>query len=197
MTTATTGRTCTSLPPMIHRDRDRMIDVHHTTLPLTARPQPDAATMLNDAVSLPNGHRVMAPTDMLLHSVAHLFADGDLAGGLRNLWDIHCMAEEFATEDGFADRLQQRARRHGLELHLNRALRLSRHVYRSGSPRTNGTKLSVSDRLYVRRLMARDRWGTEARPATRFAFYVRSHWLRMPPAMLVGHLFTKWRKSGT
>ncbi|HEY9092797.1 nucleotidyltransferase family protein, partial [Parasphingorhabdus sp.] len=24
------------LPPLIHRDRDRMIDVHHTTLPLTA-----------------------------------------------------------------------------------------------------------------------------------------------------------------
>ena len=26
------------LPPLIHRDRDRMIDVHHTILPLTARP---------------------------------------------------------------------------------------------------------------------------------------------------------------
>ena len=26
------------LPPLIHRTRDRMIDVHHTILPLTARP---------------------------------------------------------------------------------------------------------------------------------------------------------------
>ena len=33
------------LPPMIHKERDRMIDVHHTILPLTARPKPDAAAM--------------------------------------------------------------------------------------------------------------------------------------------------------
>ena len=30
------------LPPLIHRERDRMIDVHHTILPLTARITPDA-----------------------------------------------------------------------------------------------------------------------------------------------------------
>ena len=29
------------LPPLIHRERDRMIDVHHTILPLTARITPD------------------------------------------------------------------------------------------------------------------------------------------------------------
>ena len=27
------------LPPLIHKERDRMIDVHHTILPLTARPK--------------------------------------------------------------------------------------------------------------------------------------------------------------
>ena len=37
------------LPPMIHKERDAMIDVHHTILPMTARPMPDAATMLADA----------------------------------------------------------------------------------------------------------------------------------------------------
>ena len=75
------------LPPLIHRERDRMIDVHHTTLPLTARITPDATAMLADSVVLDDGLRIMAPEDMVLHGVAHLFADGDLAGGLRNLWD--------------------------------------------------------------------------------------------------------------
>ena len=37
------------LPPLIHKERDRMIDVHHTILPLTARPRPDAEGMLADA----------------------------------------------------------------------------------------------------------------------------------------------------
>src|SRR3546814_9784459 len=36
------------LPPLIHRERDRMIDVHHTILPLTARITPDAAALIAD-----------------------------------------------------------------------------------------------------------------------------------------------------
>ena len=39
------------LPPLIHRERDRMIDVHHTILPLTARPTPDAAALIADSVA--------------------------------------------------------------------------------------------------------------------------------------------------
>jgi len=41
------------LPPLIHKERDRMIDVHHTVLPLTARPTPDAAGMLGASIPLP------------------------------------------------------------------------------------------------------------------------------------------------
>lgn len=81
------------LPPLIHRERDRMIDVHHTILPLTARPKPDAAAMIADSVSIGNGLRVLSPEHMVLHAVAHLFADGDLSGGLRNLWDVYCLLE--------------------------------------------------------------------------------------------------------
>ena len=73
------------LPPLIHRERDRMIDVHHTILPLTARVTPDAAALIEAAEALDNGLAILAPQDMMLHAVAHLFADGDLAGGLRNL----------------------------------------------------------------------------------------------------------------
>ena len=39
------------LPPLIHRDRDRMIDVHHTILPLTARVTPDAKTLIADSLA--------------------------------------------------------------------------------------------------------------------------------------------------
>src|SRR3546814_10147438 len=77
------------LPPLIHRERDRMIDVHHTILPLTARITPDAAALIADSVVLGHGLRMLAPAAMLVHAAAHLFADGDLAGGVRQLWDIH------------------------------------------------------------------------------------------------------------
>ena len=87
------------LPPLIHRTRDRMIDVHHTILPLTARPTPDAEALIADSLMLDNGLRILAPADMIVHAAAHLFADGDLAGGLRNLWDIDRLLREFAAAD--------------------------------------------------------------------------------------------------
>jgi hypothetical protein len=96
------------LPPLIHRTRDRMIDVHHTILPLTARITPDAAALLADAQPLGNGLSVLSPNDMLVHAAAHLFADGDLAGGLRNLWDVHCLIDEHGSNG-----LEARARRYG------------------------------------------------------------------------------------
>lgn len=182
------------LPPLIHKERDRMIDVHHTILPLTARPRPDAGVMIADSLELENGLRVLSPSDMVVHSVAHLFADGDLAGGLRNLWDLDRMLREFGTAEGFWDRLGARARLHGLRPQVSRALRLASRIY--GTPVDPGLagRAFASDRLFERRLLARNGWGQGVRKATRFAFYVRSHWLRMPPLMLARHLLVKARR---
>lgn len=185
------------LPPLIHRERDRMIDVHHTTLPLTARPTPDARAILDSAIALDNGLHVMAPTDMLLHSVAHMFADGDLAGGLRNLWDINLLARHFSEADEeFWTELKVRAKTHDLVKELQRALRLAARLYDTPVYRFAAGQTEFADYFYVRRLLARDGYGRQTRPWTRLAFYVRSHWLRMPPLMLARHLWTKWRKGG-
>ncbi|WP_229956825.1 nucleotidyltransferase domain-containing protein [Parasphingorhabdus litoris] len=184
------------LPPLIHRERDRMIDVHHTTLPLTAGPTPDAQAMLDAAVKLDSGLYVMAPADMLLHSVAHLFADGDLAGGLRNLWDIDRLVRQFAEADEeFWTILGARARLHQLEPHLSRGLRLAARLYGTPVYKYRAGQTKFTDYLYIRRLLARDGWGRETRKFTRQAFYIRSHWLRMPPLMLARHLWIKWRKG--
>ncbi len=171
------------LPPLIHRERDRMIDVHHTILPLTARVTPDAAALVAARTDLANALSVPSANDMIVHAAAHLFADGDLAGGLRNLWDIRCLVEEFGT-----DGLAERAAHHELSDEVARSLRLVASVF-------DGAAAGGGDRFYVRRLLARDGWGRPTRPVTRFVFYVRSHWLRMPPAMLARHLWTKWRKG--
>ena len=185
------------LPPLIHRTRDRMIDVHHTILPLTARPTPDAAALLADSQVLANGLRILAPADIVVHAAAHLFVDGDLAGGLRNLWDIDRLLRQFAAEDpDFRETLAARARLHQLAGPVARALRLSHNLY--GTPLGAGarTRLSPADRLFRARLLARNGWGQEERKALRFAFYIRSHWLRMPPLMLARHLWTKATGKG-
>lgn len=182
------------LPPMIHRTRDRMIDVHHTILPLTARPTPDADALMADSIPLENGLRILSPQDMIVHAAAHLLADGDLAGGGRNLWDIRCLIQEFADDPGFWSALADRAGRHSLTFAVNRALRLSSALFGSPIPQALDCR-NWQDKYYVRRLLARDGWGRPTRPLLRFAFYIRSHWLRMPPLMLVRHLWIKWRKA--
>ncbi len=188
------------LPPLIHKERDRMIDVHHTILPLTARPKPDGQALAADAVALENGLYVFSPTDMVIHSAAHLFADGELDGGLRNLWDIHCLVTEFSEQQtDFFLALFKNAKVHGLDKAVHRALRLSGRLYGTDL-RAFETPIAVhydrhwSDRYFVNRLTARDNWGRGTRKFLRLIFYIRSHWLRMPPLMLARHLWIKWRK---
>lgn len=172
------------LPPMIHATRDRMIDVHHTILPLTARQTPDATAMIADAVPMDDGLYVLSPEDRVVHAVAHMLADGDLQGGLRNLWDIHHL-----LADTKPDILATRAAHHGLAPHVRQAQRLAATLYGPGA------RLTLWDRLIRARLLARDGWGRETRKGLVFAFFLRSHWLRMPPLMLARHLWTKWRKG--
>ena len=132
---------------------------------------------------------------MVCHAAAHLFADGDLAGGLRNLWDIDRLLRQFAeTDPDLWGALEARAAMHGLSVAVARALRLSGQLFATPVPE-NHQHPAYDDAIFRRRLLARNAWGREMRPVTRFGFYVRSHWMRMPPFMLARHLLTKTRKT--
>jgi hypothetical protein len=191
------------LPPLIHRTRDRMIDVHHTILPETARPTPDAAALIEASLPLDPGSpacagagglRILCPADMIVHAAAHLFADGDLSGGLRNLWDIDRLLRQFAAGDtAFWPRLAERARLHQLGRPVALALRLSARLFGTPVDCAVAGRAHVTDRLFEARLLARNGWGQPVRPMLRFAFYLRSHWMRMPPLMLARHLLIKAR----
>ncbi len=232
------------LPPMIHATRDRMIDVHHTILPLTARVTPDAAGMLAEVEGVgdaatstplplaggagggpvdgpafrdrpsPNpSHKwegrldtreggysmsaplhILSPNDRICHAAAHMLADGDLQGGLRNLWDIHCLISELPDTPHIFSTLEARAAHHGLAAPVRRAARLAAHLYGTAIPPALQA-LDRFDRALLRRLLARNGWGQETHKFLRLGFYIRSHWLRMPPFMLARHLWTKWRKG--
>ena len=186
------------LPPLIHAERGQMVDVHHTLLPPTARPTPDPARLLERALPAP-GTPLLVPalTDRLIHAAAHLLADGELEGGLRNLWDIHCLAGEVAGA-GRWDELGREAAHHQLGAAVARALRLSGRLFGTAAPGALTGRARASDRLFERRLLARDGWGRPRRPATRLAFTIRGHLLRMPPHLLIPHLARKaWRRSRT
>lgn len=183
------------LPPLVHRDRGSMIDVHHTILPTTARRTPNAEALIAASVEIAPGVRMLSPADMIVHAATHLLADGDLAGGLRNLWDIDRLLRLFSTVPDFWKELDRRARLHQMREPLSLALRLADRLFATPvEPRLAGHD-RARDALFVRRLLARDGWGRPIRPFNRFGFYVRSHWMRMPPRMLARHLLTKARAA--
>src|SRR6185312_7120650 len=80
------------LPPLQHERRQTAIDVHHTIVPPTSRFAVDGKRLRDAAVPvtglLNTGGAtisVLAPTDMVLHSAAHLFTEGEFGRGLRDL----------------------------------------------------------------------------------------------------------------
>ena len=183
------------LPPLVHRDRGSMIDVHHAILPLTARRTPDAEALIEASVEIAPGVRVLSPADMVVHAVTHLLADGDLAGGLRNLWDIDRLLRLFSSAPDFWKQLDDRARLHEMRRPVSLALRLADRVFATPVEPRLAQYDRARDALFVRRLLARDGWGRPIRPFNRFGFYVRSHWMRMPPLMLARHLVTRARAA--
>ncbi len=188
------------LPPMIHGTRDRMIDVHHNVLPLTARPRPDAAALIADSEPLENGLRVLSGADMIVHAAAHMLADGDLSGGLRNLWDIDRLVRARVDAGLSVADVITAGHRHGLQVAVSRSLRLAHAIFVTPLGDATGTpamRPRRADRVYRARLLARDGWGQLTRPWLRLAFYIRSHLIRMPLPMLLRHLSIKaWRAWG-
>ena len=213
------------LPPLQHKDRLTVIDVHHTILPETSRLKPDPKLLLNsarailpltgplypDAALLLESARkvdgfelkVLAPQDMVLHTSVHLFQDGEVAGGLRDLTDINDLLRHFAEhEDSFWDGLVPRAAQLGLERPLFYALRYAKRLLhtpipdrvdqaiQAGSPPV--PVVALMDALVERAMIPE---GPDGAPRlhhiARWLLYVRSHWLRMPLHLLASHLARK------
>jgi hypothetical protein len=190
------------IPPMQHIKRGSVLDVHHAILPHTARYHPDPAKLR--AASVPaQGEpnlRVLAPVDMVLHSACHLFHDGELPHGLRDLSDLDLLLRYFSQQPGFWEDLPQRAAELELTRPLYYALRYVRYFFRTPIPPVVDAALQGAapallpfmDAMF-RRVLGPDHASYEdglTRPA-RLAAYVRAHWLRMPLHLLIPHLLHK------
>lgn len=194
------------LPPIEHRSRGTVIDLHHTIVPPTSGHIPDAAQLIADARPVVVPHcadvfRVLSPVDMVMHSACHLFF-GELQKGLRDLYDLHCLLVEFSPEAGFWAALLPRARAQQLEYPVLLALRFAQRIFGTDIPDAVATECrrrlaarpagALTDHLidasmYPLHPSSDSPW----RRARRQILYARSHWLRMPLHLLIPHLAYK------
>lgn len=195
------------IPALRHIQRGSVLDVHHSVVPPSAGYGLDGQKMLDAALPLPGmaGVFVLSDVDMVLHSAVHLMHEGELEMGFRGLVDIDAVVAEFAASTpNFWSRLSARA----VELNLQRpaflALRCAQRMLGSEIPQTclahlqeaaaglGPWRLAWLDALYERGLRPvhpslDDRFSGLARSV----LYARSHWLRMPPHLLMPHLIRK------
>jgi hypothetical protein len=106
------------IPPLRHRERGTEIDIHHRLLPKTSHLASDPAPLFAAARPLADPQlRVLAPADMILHALVHLFLEGDPDEGLRlrDLVDVHDLLCHHGQEPGFWASLVPRARALGFQ----------------------------------------------------------------------------------
>ena len=193
------------LPPMQHLGRGTTLDLHHTILPPTALLKPDVNLLWKAAcpVEHEKGVFVLAPVDMVLHSATHLFHDGELEHGLRDLVDMDALIRQFSVQPQFFAALIERAQALQLGRPLHYALTYCKLFLHTPIPEAifyRAVGLG-SQSVMIRNIMdvvVLSSLGSilQAKPSvlsrmSQFAMYVRSHYLRMPMRLLVPHLIRK------
>ena len=194
------------LPPLVHRRRRTMLDVHHTILPLTDKLQVDPEKLWAESVEVPGmSLRVLQPADMVLHSAAHLFRNGDFSLALRDLYDLDGLLKSFSLRPDFWDSLVERAEAHNLQLPCYCGLRyVSRYfqtplgpaieqAMRRWSPGAWRLKLldKLVDRALTPRELDRPDRGRE-RALNLLAHWPVPHWRAMFTWNFWGKRFPRW-----
>jgi hypothetical protein len=189
------------IPPLRYPRHPMRLDVHHSILQQTARLKPDAQALLAASVPAPDGRfRVLCPEDQLLHASVHLFQDSDCANRLRDIADIDGLVRHFSQDAGFWERLRSRIDLHGLGRPVWYALHFAQRLLGLSLPgdtiwikAPNPPVRVLMDALVSRALLPPhpDRFPSQGTRLARDLLFIRSHWLRMPPALLARHLAVK------
>lgn len=192
------------LPPMSHAEREVEVDLHHSILMRTARLKPAPELLFEAALQMPGSrYSVLAPVDMVLNSIVHLFYGGEMDDALRELVDIDDLLRHFsAQEPEFWEQFWPRTQALGLGRPAFYALRYSARILGTPVPRTllavsldeapAAPVLRLMDWLVPRALFPQHPEASSGRTEfARWLLYVRSHWVKMPPLMLARHLSHK------
>jgi hypothetical protein len=193
------------VPPMVHPARGTEVDIHHNLAPPVSRIRIDAGLLWADAVEGPEHDgqrtRVLGPADMLLHNAVHLFMNDELRGGLRDVVDFRDLFEHFAAgEPEFGQRLLRRAEALGCGRALYYALSTAQRL--AGLAVTPELRAAVARHAppapvaalmawLIAQTLAPARLGLRRSAFAGQLLFIRSHWVRMPPGMLLRHLWHK------
>jgi hypothetical protein len=191
------------IPPLRRQDSPLELDVHHNLIQPSSRIKINADELFAELVAVPGTpFSVLSPTDMVLHSATHLFMSDELRGGLRDLVDMHMLCDHFVAQDSdFWEKLAARAEQLGVQRPLYYAASAMRRILGTTVP-DSAFEVIEKNRPWwlvdcamkhaVDRHLAPHSLAEMHSSYASNLLYLRSHWIRMPPLMLVRHLAYKW-----
>jgi hypothetical protein len=193
------------LPPLQHVARGTTLDVHHTLLPRTDRLCPAPEPLFEAAEPLPGTSlSVLCPADMVLHSILHGFRGGEFISGWRDTLDVHELITCFtATRPGFWPEFAARVERFKATGPAWLALTLAQRLHGTSVPeeilsswqKRPGRLVRTCVRETLARAVEPELKSSMSKQIALRLLHLRSHLVKMPPGLLLKHLWTKyWRR---
>ncbi len=196
------------LPPMRHKERGTIIDLHHNILPETSRYHLDSDMLIAAAVpSLNTKLYTLSPEDTVLHKSVHLFVEGDLKYGMKEVIDLNMLFKQFSQAPGFWENLLTRSVQLKLQRPLYYALYFCRSFFQLDVPVYIWRSVCeyaprIPFRFFILSVMNQTLipnnpdYPSLNTKISSFFMYTRSHWLRMPLLLLIKHLLKQIRSRG-
>lgn len=192
------------IPPLRHFSRQTELDVHFNILPKRLSQSPESAFLLAQTQLLKGEDKAatLTPAALLLHSAIHLFYESEYHKGIRDLFDIHLLINEFGQDNAFWNQLILLQDQLGNAECTFYALHFSEVIYHTAIP--EHIKAYYLD--HKPNILA----FTLTEPAFHYAFtsmyplhhhaghhralstlYIRGHYKRLPIYKLIPHLIKK------
>lgn len=195
------------LPPMRHRFRAMELDVHHNLCSPISRIKIPAEKLFEEAIPVPNSNLyTLSKRDLLLHSGLHLFFNDELRGGIRDLYDMHLLTGEIIKDREDLEFLIERAEQLNVTRPLYYALKSLATIFNTPLPSgweqqiqplgPNGVTNWLMTKL-IRQTLAPPTVEQHNSWWVHNALLARSHWLRMPPGVLLKHSLHKLRNPSS
>lgn len=96
------------IPPMRHSQTGIELDVHFNIFPIILKSSPSPEKLLAHAQPIDKcpGARSLTPAAMAYHSAIHLFFESEFHKGLRDLYDLKLLFEQFGCDTFWEDFIQ-------------------------------------------------------------------------------------------
>ncbi|WND02593.1 nucleotidyltransferase family protein [Temperatibacter marinus] len=180
------------LPPLRHKTRKSVLDIHHALLPLTHRFSIKIDPMIETAVPIEGTPFFrFADVDLFIHAAVHHMLDeeGDNFGrSLVELLDL------FDDLDCSLDLVIARAAEVGASKAVAYALSAIYAITEDSRLESSLSFIKKHTSSLVSKAFL-DQLALEPKGISKLFLYCRSHYLRMPLGMLAAHLFTKAKKD--